>query len=885
MPQTNLERTNLAPRSHIDVLVIMCFFLVGGTASLWPIAGQAQVSPSKTSCQIKISSCPNLTSFSGTVSDNYNNSASDQNVCINQRPQEIYSYCGISADEGTVTASFISGGTVIQSGTVGTLASTPVPTPQSVVTLNKNACADFTMPLPMQSAPPNALGDEFVGPFASWSDLRRDFGAIGDGVADDSDAIQAALSTLSTGTGKSPVLYIPAGTYRITKTLTVVSAKSISVLGQEPNKTILKWAGKSGGTLLHIDGVSYSRFNRITFDGARTSGVILVDQSLTDYTQGRQFDTGNEYADDIFQNGEIGIRGGQFNLGAAETTILRSKFLNNAWGILLRNFNALDWWVWYSYFENNGSAISNLPGAGNFHAFNNIFYGSSYADLVLLNTGNFNFRDNFSINSKKFLYEVFYYTNAAVTRLQGNTVITASGNDCGGCSVDQGNMGPLIMTDNKFVSPSDATSAAVLVRTLNPPDCLSVGNGFTNRKTVQCSSRAKSAGRLISVDDHVVAAASISQTPPTLPGVLPNYDRRVFDVPAGSNSAAIQEAIQKATAYCGQRPVIHLPYGSYSIAQTITIPANCDIQLVGDGQQSSLKWAGTGGGPVFQLSGPSRAILRDFYVNAGDVTGIELQNADQRGSRVYMQQTHALRSTSANLFVDSLDFTNVELHNVELAYTAVLPATHGVALKVVGGSLAQQGMPQYGRTNLFAGSGGANYISYQALQGATLLVRDAWYEGNNPSIFAQISDNSSVTLEGARIAVPTNGDAVQLNNLSCNSTILSSAPDADVKITGGQNGNVWVLGNNFSLATSYFSNLAPGVSSAFNLNRYASRTDGSLAFPDQSGMPDSNFVRTMLAQSRSAHPTEIRDLAAGITDVRFYGIVVELGTVGIHLRK
>jgi hypothetical protein len=751
-------------------------------------------------------------------------------------------------------------------------------------TASGGQCADFTTPPPRIIPLADAIGEEFVGPFASWSNVRRDFGAIGDGVADDSNAFQLALNSLSMGTGRSPTLYVPAGTYRITKTITVKSAKSIAVLGEDPTKTVLKWAGPSGSTLLHIDGVSYSRFGRLTFEGAGIKGVVLVDQSLSNYAEGRQFDTGNEYADDIFQNAAIGIQGGQFGLGAAETTVLRSRFLNNGWGILLKNFNALDWWIWYSYFENNGTSISNLPGAGNFHAFNNIFRGSTYSDLVLLNTGNFNFRDNFSINSKKFLYEVYYYTNAAVTRLQGNTIITPADNDCGGCSIDQGNMGPLIMTDNNFVSPADATSPAVRFRALRPPDCIAVGNNYSNPKTLSCSSVNNAPGRLISLDEHVIPISSFVHEPPTLPEIHQNYHRLVFDVPANSNSDAIQKAIGNASAHCGRRPIVHLPYGLYSIGATITIPANCNLQLVGDGQQSILKWVGSAPGPVLQLRGPSRAILSDFFIDAGTVTGIDVENADQEGARVYMLETQALRSTDVNLFVDGLDFTNVELHDFQLAYTAVPPASTGVGLRVVGGSLAQRGMPQYGRTNLFAGSGGANHLSYQASHGASLLVRDAWYEGYNPSTFAQISDNSSVTLEGSRMAVPLSGDSVQLNNISCTVTILSSAPDAKVKITGGNSGSAWVLGNNFSLAKTYFEKDDGEVNSAFNLNRYATRADGSFALADKTPAPEPTFIRRLLAQSRTAHPSEIKDLPPGITDARLYRVVVELGTIGIHLR-
>jgi hypothetical protein len=47
-------------------------------------------------------------------------------------------------------------------------------------------------------APVAALGagEEFAGPFPSWRDLRRDHGAMGDGQADDTAALQRGLDGL-----------------------------------------------------------------------------------------------------------------------------------------------------------------------------------------------------------------------------------------------------------------------------------------------------------------------------------------------------------------------------------------------------------------------------------------------------------------------------------------------------------------------------------------------------------------------------------------------------------------------------------------------------------------------------------------------------------------
>ena len=166
-------------------------------------------------------------------------------------------------------------------------------------------------------------------------------------------------------------------------------------------------------------------------------------------------------------------------------------------------------------------------------------------------------------------------------------------------------MGPTIMTDNTFVSPPSAAWPSVIFHSFYPPDCVSIGDTFTSNNSIVCQSWPNLVdGRLLTQGDSVVSPSSINQTPPTLPGVLQSYNRMVFEVPPGANSASIQQTIQQASAYCGQRPVVHLPYGSYSINQTVTIPANCNIQLVGDGRQSALVWA-AGEWACTAIAGPS----------------------------------------------------------------------------------------------------------------------------------------------------------------------------------------------------------------------------------------------------------------------------------------
>jgi Pectate lyase superfamily protein len=64
------------------------------------------------------------------------------------------------------------------------------------------------------------LAEEFSSPYSNCKNVK-DYGAVGNGIADDTAAIQAALNALkNVQTNSRTTLYFPAGTYRITTQLT-----------------------------------------------------------------------------------------------------------------------------------------------------------------------------------------------------------------------------------------------------------------------------------------------------------------------------------------------------------------------------------------------------------------------------------------------------------------------------------------------------------------------------------------------------------------------------------------------------------------------------------------------------------------------------------------
>ena len=550
--------------------------------------------------------------------------------------------------------------------------------------------------------------------------------------------------------------------------------------------------------MLYLNGVAYSRFNRLTWDGKSKAG-IAVDQSKADGTS-VYFDTANEYADDTFTDVGIGIRGGYLGYGFAETSVLRSHFIRNSQaGISLGNFNALDLFVWNSTFENCNIGVTNnlSGGAGNFNIYNSIFKRSGYADVYIGNTGSFSLRNNFSINSNAF-FVAGVTGNPATITLQGNMILdpVADGAILGNpAAIINGNLGPVFLIDNVIRSLAGVTTQQVVNIGLENADIFSIGNKYTSTNPLQKST----SGRLHSIDDQTVTRASITTGEPTLPGTPANLSRQVFEVSPGSSAATIQGVINTAAAQNGSRPIVHLPPTTLAVNTTLVIPANTDLQIVGDGGASVIKWNGSGAGPIFRLDGPSKATLRDFALNGGGTAdGIVVENADQSGSRVFMEQPY-LQNYTHNLFVNGLDYTNVQLqdfyHNGYGANTR--------SIKVVGGPSTAAGTWLGGKTTIFAGASSNSLLSYEVLQGAHVSVRDIWYETSGSfSKFIRLAGESTFSFSGAKVAVVANpGPMVDIVDFTGKATLLESTMHGNVVISGnGSQAKVLGIGLSGSIA-------------------------------------------------------------------------------------
>lgn len=108
-----------------------------------------------------------------------------------------------------------------------------------------------------------------------------DFGAVGNGVADDTAAIQAALAT-------GNAVYVPAGTYAISATLRLAADGQIffgdgTGNTSEPARTILKWIGASSGKMFSVSNGTTENWQNCTVRDMFFNGNSLANIAIEAY--------------------------------------------------------------------------------------------------------------------------------------------------------------------------------------------------------------------------------------------------------------------------------------------------------------------------------------------------------------------------------------------------------------------------------------------------------------------------------------------------------------------------------------------------------------------------------------------------------------------------
>lgn len=762
------------------------------------------------------------------------------------------------------------------------------------------------------AAEPEGSDEEFVGPFDNWRDVKVDYGAAGNGTGNDQTAFAAAVADMVAGVFHS--LWVPAGDYRFTTGLYIQSLDRVSIIGEDPETTRIFWdaATVEFMALINFTGTHYSRLNRLELDGNDLAWCVLrVDGDTNGF-----FPTGNEFTDLHIHNagGTDNADGHTYgagvrlqaveSIGVSEAMFKRCHIHDNLTiDLMTGGYNTLDIWLRDCWFHDTPISIGNhsriQTGAGNFHGYDCLFENASDTCILIGNTQGHNFERCWFRNSNR-VYDSYGVGASSPTTFKRCTALDITQP----VMFAQQNAGPMIFVDNvvRSLSPTETSYVA------GSPNMIRGGNTY--------STAGQSAGTrdLVFDTETVVARASITPTWPTWRGYQLRTDRPVFEVPPAASTATVQTAITNAVA-AGGRAVVHLQGApgsppSHSITTTLEVPAS-DIQIIGDGRRTEVKWTGAGAGPIMNLQGPgAHPTLRELRFHGNDqVDGVRLFNADQVDGLVLFEQVFGEQNMVGWRF-DHLADTKVEVRGDGVGSTGVGPPV-GSSVYVNAAEVVQWG-----------GAYGTNWNTCWTVSGgARVAIFHAWYEGEPPeeislgvgSAFGNgFASGQFVRWGGIQVAPDANhggnvgpntatvhieGFRGRVSLIGCGLGVLSnvrrwsSRHDAPLLVLG-QMGTVKQDG------THYYRDDHPGSRGALLASNRQTRVDEVPTFSEGSAVSVSDvltrlatghraaFVKEQLAWARTLTMVNLltKDYEAGITNAQFYRVDFTRCINGIDVR-
>jgi hypothetical protein len=530
---------------------------------------------------------------------------------------------------------------------------------------------------------------------------------------------------------------------------------------------------------------------------------------------GPEFSTANEVSDCAFRGLPMAIQGGTDKTkGQAEVALERCLFEQCEIGLLLGNWNSLDWWLWDCEFLQCGLGVSNSPGCGNFNIYRCRFNGSTRSDIKIGNLGGFAMVENESRDSRMFLYMQRGNTAGANLTLQGNRISGAkyeekmpSGILAQGLSIRLGNPGPVLMLDNQFIRPGGATGVDVYFNSASKVSpigtALLMGNTTTGTKMHEAEkgyevrvmddpgSDTKNripgqANEISNMGDRISETNKVDSRPISHIPYSITANTTVVEIEAGAGGDQIQAAIDGAK----DGAVVHLPAGSYSLSRPLAVRAGQTVKIRGDGMLNSTALVPEGDFGVrglVEVQPGGRLEMQDLALQApirgGGAVGVVV-NVSNANQVVVCGDQVQTTGFGPGLVVEGVDDGRVVLRN------------HGHnGVTVLGGSEARTGVKISGQVELMCGASSRDKglkpetPIYEVRQGGRILVRDIWYEGDPPE-FMRVSDRGDIVFVGGHVA-PNKGkghtavNAVQMDG-QAGSVLMAQAALNGADLTIGK---------------------------------------------------------------------------------------------------
>ena len=726
--------------------------------------------------------------------------------------------------------------------------------------------------------------EEFNGPFASWANVKTRFKAAGDGLKDDTQSLQTALDSLSRtlktpfnaqGPARYVVVYLPAGTYKISRTLRLEGRTGVTFIGEDPLKTKIVWAGPDNDTMFFSNKSSQVRISRLTWDAANKSNVVAVGLFFKDYNEPYFGPTFMELSDMVFTgNPASGLSCGTYGSDGtgtmdSEFTIRRCKFYAaTGAGITIKGFNALDYWIWDCEFNRCNIGVYCMNG--NYHIYQSHFYNSLVADCRNKDITYSSVRNSYSENAAVFSFDEGASCNAFKRIFQSNII-----KNCQSIPIQYHHQGKITLLNNYFYNKTKPAQQAVDYTSWcnGSYDVLSIENAYTEDRPNNLPQNFQT--HLHGLEDKkFIYARSKEPAVKALQPFVPFVKRQVFEVPVNAGGKEIQAIINKAAAQKGKRAVVHFPQAVFYIDQSISIPAESDIQLLGDGVNASIITTHSDKGPAFfhfTVNGPSYITIRDLQVGRDGTTdnsnAFLFTGVDQPKSKVYLDQISS--NSASTLFIDKLNYTYFEKNNSFFSKGNTL----------IGGDKVKAGT---GTSRLYCFGGQSAGVHLE--NGATMVARDCWWEGSYRKDFMplNLTGNGNLTIDGAMYA-PTDQDSgtvVQVGNFTGRLGLLNMYLVGGIRVQPGTAALKMLIWNvNLYHKINPFDFLKEKTGAQIAMMGISSQcfkpADKNCVSEISQSLPDKlvnvpvvgTFLKELTSDNRRAAPQPYTHLAAGITNL------------------
>jgi hypothetical protein len=198
------------------------------------------------------------------------------------------------------------------------------------------------------------------------------------------------------------------------------------------------------------------------------------------------------------------------------------------------------------------------------------------------------------------------------------------------------------------------------------------------------------------------------------------------------------------------------------------------------------------------------------------------------------------------------------------------------------------------KATIFSGASSENGLSYEISDGARVVARDLWYEGEAPRGFAHVHHGAAFTMQASRIASPADGarPAFSVTDLNGSVTLLSNHVDDRIVVGGsGSRGALLGLGTlrEYRESDSLVDAAEPPMTALMVMTRQRTKfqgpfSPGSVKVRDTGSM-NHEFVRRMLAPAREkVLPSRLVDLPPAVSDVRMFRVWATAGQNNLWLR-